>query len=194
MARGRPSKKTHIVEAACGLFTLQGYQSTSIDQVVVTAGVSKPTVYSNFPTKLVLWETALILLTEQAHDEMQKILVRLQTKKNLTLISGWILLWETWVNKVERLAVYRILLGEQHKMLPSTFVLFTEFEAVLESTLLAWIAEFSVSPMNFFTLKAVSKEALLTPALMNQAMMNKSELECQLDDLLVDSSNTKKAK
>jgi AcrR family transcriptional regulator len=194
MARGRPSKKTHIVEAACGLFTLQGYQSTSIDQVVVTAGVSKPTVYSNFPTKLVLWETALILLTEQAHDEMQKILVRLQTKKNLTLISGWILLWETWVNKVERLAVYRILLGEQHKMLPSTFALFAEFEAVLESTLLAWIAEFSVSPMNFFTLKAVSKEALLTPALMNQAMMNKSELECQLDDLLVDSSNTKKAK
>ncbi|QUX91399.1 TetR/AcrR family transcriptional regulator [Marinomonas sp. A3A] len=194
MARGRPSKKTHIVEAACGLFTLQGYQSTSIDQVVVTAGVSKPTVYSNFPTKLVLWETALILLTEQAHDEMQKILVRLQTKKNLTLISGWILLWETWVNKVERLAVYRILLGEQHKMAPSTFALFAEFEAVLESTLLAWIAEFSVSPMNFFTLKAVSKEALLTPALMNQAMMNKSELECQLDDLLVDSSNTKKAK
>jgi AcrR family transcriptional regulator len=194
MARGRPSKKTHIVEAACGLFTLQGYQSTSIDQVVVTAGVSKPTVYSNFPTKLVLWETALILLTEQAHDEMQKILVRLQTKKNLTLISGWILLWEAWVNKAERLAVYRILLGEQHKMAPSTFALFAEFEAVLESTLLAWIAEFSVSPMNFFTLKAVSKEALLTPALMNQAMMNKSELECQLDDLLVDSSNTKKAK
>lgn len=194
MARGRPSKKAHIVEAAGGLFTQQGYQSTSIDQVVATAGVSKPTVYSNFPTKLVLWETALILLTEQAHDEMQKILVRLQTKKNLTLISGWILLWETWVNKVERLAVYRILLGEQHKMAPSTFALFAEFEAVLESTLLAWIAEFSVSPMNFFTLKAVSKEALLTPALMNQAMMNKSELECQLDDLLVDSSNTKKAK
>jgi AcrR family transcriptional regulator len=194
MARGRPSKKTHIVEAACGLFTLQGYQSTSIDQVVVTAGVSKPTVYSNFPTKLVLWETALILLTEQAHDEMQKILVRLQTKKNLTLISGWILLWETWVNKVERLAVYRILLGEQHKMLPSTFVLFTEFEAVLESTLLAWIAEFSVSPMNFFTLKAVSKEALLTPALMKQSMMASAELESQLDELLIGMNNTKKAK
>lgn len=194
MARGRPSKKGHIVEAACGLFTQQGYQSTSIDQVVVTAGVSKPTVYSNFPTKLVLWETALTLLTEQAQDEMQKILVRLQTKKNLTLISGWILLWEAWVNKAERLAVYRILLGEQHKMLPSTFALFTEFEAVLESTLLAWIAAFSVSPMNFFALKAVSKEALLMPALMNQAMMGTIELESQLDALLIDSINMKKAK
>lgn len=184
MARGRPSKKAHIVEAACGLFTQQGYQSTSIDQVVVTAGVSKPTVYSNFPTKLVLWETALASLTEQAQDEMQKVLVRLQAKKNLTLISGWILLWETWVNKADRLAVYRILLGEQHKMLPSTFSLFTEFEAVLESTLLAWIAEFAVSPMNFFALKAVSREALLTPALMNQAMMVKTELESQLDGLM----------
>lgn len=184
MARGRPSKKAHIVEAACGLFTQQGYQSTSIDQVVVTAGVSKPTVYSNFPTKLVLWETALASLTEQAQDEMQKVLVRLQAKKNLTLISGWILLWEAWVNKAERLAVYRILLGEQHKMLPSTFALFTEFGAVLESTLLAWIAEFSVSPMNFFALKAVSKEALLMPALMKQRMMDKADLESQLDSLM----------
>jgi hypothetical protein len=90
--------------------------------------------------------------------------------------------------------VYRILLGEQHKMLPSTFTLFTEFEAVLESTLLAWIAEFSVSPMNFFTLKAVSKEALLTPALMNQAMMETSELESQLDELLRGVNDAKKAK
>ncbi len=194
MARGRPSKKGHIVEAACGLFTQQGYQSTSIDQVVVTAGVSKPTVYSNFPTKLVLWETVLTSLTEQAQDEMQKVLMRLQTKKNLSLISGWILLWEAWVNKVERLAVYRILLGEQHKMLPSTFALFAEFEAVLESTLLVWIAEFSVSPMNFFALKAVSKEALLMPALMKQTMMDKTELESQLDELLRGTINTKQAK
>ncbi|MGO3738289.1 MAG: TetR/AcrR family transcriptional regulator [Marinomonas foliarum] len=194
MARGRPSKKAHIVEAAGGLFTKQGYQSTSIDQVVVTAGVSKPTVYSNFPTKLVLWEMVLTSLTEEAQDEMQKTLMHLQSKKGLSLIAGWILLWEAWVNKAERLAVYRILLGEQHKMLPSTFVLFADFEAVLESILSAWIAEFSVSPMNFFTLKAVSKEALLTPALMKQVVMTKTDLESQLDALLVDSSSTKKAK
>ena len=184
MARGRPSKKTHIVEAAGVLFTKQGYQSTSIDQVVGTAGVSKPTVYSNFPTKLVLWEMVLISLTEQAQDEMQKVLLRLQSKKNLSLIAGWILLWEAWVNKEEHLAVYRILLGEQHKMLPTTLVLFTEFEAVLESVLLAWIDEFSVSPMSLFALKAVSKEALLMPALMNQPMMSKTELERQLDGLM----------
>ena len=194
MARGRPSKKAHIVEAACSLFTLQGYQSTSIDQVVVTAGVSKPTVYSNFPTKLVLWETALALLTEQAQDEMQIALGRLQSQKEASLIDGWIFLWQVWVNKAERLAAYRILLGEQHKMAPSTFALFAEFEAVLETTLQVWIAEFSVSPVNFFALKAVSKEALLMPALMKQSMMTKTDLESQLDALLVDRSSTYKAK
>jgi len=194
MARGRPSKKAHIVESACGLFTQQGYQSTSIDQVVSTAGVSKPTVYSNFPTKLVLWEMVLTSLTEQAQGDMQKALGRLQSKKEASLINGWMLLWQVWVNKAEHLAAYRILLGEQHKMAPSTFALFAEFEAVLESTLKAWIADFSVSAVNFFALKAVSKEALLMPALMKQRMMDKAELESQLDALLADSIIIKKAK
>jgi hypothetical protein len=38
--------------------------------------------------------------------------------------------------------------------------------------------------MTFFALKAVSKEALLTPALMNQTMMEKSALEHQLEALI----------
>ncbi|NLQ17928.1 TetR/AcrR family transcriptional regulator [Marinomonas sp. M1K-6] len=188
MARGRPSKKAHIVTVASGLFTEQGYQSTSIDQVVLAAAVSKPTVYSNFPAKLVLWENVLTALIEQAQDTMQTRLDTLQVKKDITLISGWIVLWEEWINKPEHLAVYRILLGEQHKMAPSTFALFAEFEAVLESTLQAWIAKFSVSPMNFFALKAISREALLTPALMNQPMMDRAELVHQLDGLMKDGS------
>jgi hypothetical protein len=57
-----------------------------------------------------------------------------------------------------------------------------------------WVAEFSVSPMNLFVLKAVSKEALLMPALMNQAMMANAELESQLDELLRGVNDAKKAK
>ena len=184
MARGRPSKKDHIVKVASVLFNEQGYQSTSIDQVVLEAAVSKPTVYSNFPAKLVLWENVLTLLTEQAQQEMKARLDTLQVKTEITLITGWITLWEEWVNKPERLAVYRILLGEQHKMASSTFVLFSEFETVLETTLMAWIDRFSVSPMNFFALKAVSKEALLMPALFNQKKMEKKELTQQLNGLM----------
>jgi AcrR family transcriptional regulator len=184
MARGRPSKKAHIVEVACGLFTKQGYQSTSIDQVVLAAAVSKPTVYSNFPTKLVLWETALFSLTERAQEEMDIALLKLNSAKELSFITGWIALWSVWIGKSERLASYRILLGEQHKMAPSTFALFVEFEVVLESTLLAWMNKVSVSDEHFFTLKAVSKEALLMPALMNQSMMEENNLAQQLEVLI----------
>ncbi|ETX11365.1 TetR family transcriptional regulator [Marinomonas ushuaiensis DSM 15871] len=185
MARGRPSKKAHIIDAACGLFTKQGYQSTSIDQVVVTAAVSKPTVYSNFPTKLVLWENVIESLIERAKDDMETTLSSLQsalkTPDNTTLISGWITLWQTWVKKQERLAVYRVLLGEQHKMATSTVALFDQFETVLESALQAWLSGFDVIESSLFTLKAVTKEALLMPALLHQKPMDSIELMKQLE-------------
>ncbi|MBJ7539845.1 TetR/AcrR family transcriptional regulator [Marinomonas transparens] len=181
MARGRPSKKAHIVEVACELFTKQGYQSTSIDQVVVAAVVSKPTVYSNFPTKLVLWETVLSSLTDRAKEEMDAVLLKQKAATQPNLITGWIALWSAWVGKQERLAVYRILLGEQHKMVMSTTELFDQFEAVLESALLEWLTAFDVSAMHLFALKAVSKEAMLTPALLNQPLMKRDELERQLE-------------
>lgn len=184
MARGRPSKKAHIIEVACELFTKQGYQSTSIDQVVFAAAVSKPTVYSNFPTKLVLWETALLSLSGRAQEEMDGILAELNSVKVPNFIIGWIVLWSAWVGKTERLASYRILLGEQHKMASSTSLLFAQFEMILESTLQVWIAKFSVSPSVFFSLKAVSKEALLMPALLNRKVMENSALEHQLAELM----------
>jgi hypothetical protein len=47
-----------------------------------------------------------------------------------------------------------------------------------------WITAFYVSPTVFFVLKAVSKEALLMPALLNQAMMEEDELARQLEVLI----------
>jgi AcrR family transcriptional regulator len=185
MARGRPSKKAHIIDAACGLFTKQGYQSTSIDQVVLTAEVSKPTVYSNFPTKLVLWETVVESLIERAKEDMEAALTNLQstlkTTDNEALVGGWITLWEAWTGKQERLAVYRVLLGEQHKMAASTVALFDQFEAVLESVLTKWLEAFNVTLMAFFALKAISKEALLMPALLNQECMKSDVFKKQLE-------------
>jgi len=190
VARGRPSKKGVIIEAAAELFTLKGYQGTSIDQVVITAAVSKPTVYSNFPTKLVLWESVLESLIEQADVEMNETLVTQKTFAQAYLeqgaldhsgiIAGWIALWKAWSNSAKRLAVYRILLGEQHKMAATTVALFAQFEAVLERVLLAWLDAYKVPTENFFVLKAVSKEALLTPSLLNQTALPVDVLERQL--------------
>lgn len=43
-----------IIDAAFELFYLQGYQSTTMDQVIEASGVSKPTVYIYFPSKEIL--------------------------------------------------------------------------------------------------------------------------------------------
>jgi AcrR family transcriptional regulator len=43
--------KTKIIEAASDLFYKQGYQATTIDQIIKHSGVSRPTLYSHFSTK-----------------------------------------------------------------------------------------------------------------------------------------------
>lgn len=50
----RASKRDHIIERATDLFLQQGFKGTSIDLVVTTCGVSKPTVYKHFPDKTIL--------------------------------------------------------------------------------------------------------------------------------------------
>lgn len=50
----RASKRDHIIAEATNLFLAQGFKGTSIDLVVSTCAVSKPTVYNHFPDKAVL--------------------------------------------------------------------------------------------------------------------------------------------
>ena len=109
MARGRPSKKQQIVQAAAQLFSEQGYQGTSVDQVVAAAAVSKPTVYSNFPSKQVLWEEVLSGLVLGAEGVFDSVTAKAWQ-------ACWCQSWELWVNEPTRLAAYRIMWGEPYKM------------------------------------------------------------------------------
>ncbi|MEO9655371.1 TetR/AcrR family transcriptional regulator [Marinomonas sp.] len=180
MARGRPSKKAQIVQAACELFIKQGYQGTSIDQVVAAAAVSKPTVYSNFTTKLVLWESVLVEIIQRAEQDLAAEIMKLTHANNQDALSGWLSLWHTWCAQPERLATYRILLGEQYKMNSSTLSLFAQFEEVLLSQLKAWL-KMAYGPENaFFSLTAISKEALLTPALLQKEVLDNTLLQNSL--------------
>jgi AcrR family transcriptional regulator len=54
------SKKDHIVATAMPLFLQNGFKGTSIDMVVRTSGVSKPTVYNHFPDKSALIHEVLL--------------------------------------------------------------------------------------------------------------------------------------
>ena len=51
----RPKKHNHtrqkILDAAYESFYAHGYQGTTMDQIIENSGVSKPTLYSYFPTK-----------------------------------------------------------------------------------------------------------------------------------------------
>ncbi|MGR0277514.1 TetR/AcrR family transcriptional regulator [Marinomonas dokdonensis] len=180
MARGRPSKKAQIIQAACELFIKQGYQGTSIDQVVAAAAVSKPTVYSNFATKLTLWEAVLEEIIQRAEQDLAAEIIQLTQAKEQDVLSGWLSLWRTWCAQPERIATYRILLGEQYKMHSSTVALFTQFEEVLHSQLKAWLKTAHGPENAFFTLTAISKEAMLTPALLKKEILDNSLLQSSL--------------
>lgn len=49
--RDTSKTKDRIIQAAFDLFYNQGYQATTIDQVIEKSGVSRPTVYTHFSTK-----------------------------------------------------------------------------------------------------------------------------------------------
>lgn len=126
MARGRPSKKLEIATCAKLIFQKQGYQGTSIDQVVVLSGVSKPTVYSNFASKQILWVEVMKQVIASAEADIQVV----ENKKE-DFLSEWIAVWEKWQESTERLSLYRIILGEGMKMEEDALALFSVFESVL---------------------------------------------------------------
>jgi AcrR family transcriptional regulator len=49
--RPKTDSRDRIINAAYDLFYRQGYQATSVDEIIAQSGLSKPTVYSYFPTK-----------------------------------------------------------------------------------------------------------------------------------------------
>lgn len=64
MAREKSSEtRQRIINAAFELFYSQGYQSTTMDQVITASGVSKPTVYTYFPSK----ETLCVEYLKERH-------------------------------------------------------------------------------------------------------------------------------
>ncbi len=160
MARGRPSKKGLIATAASSLFRVSGYQGTSIDQVVATAEVSKPTVYSNFPSKLLLWQEVLRLLISASDTELHALRESLAASGS-SFTEGWIRLWHAWADNPDRIAAYRIHWGEAHKLTEDEQLLFKRLEEVLIQHLSHWMKQHQIPEVLFPQLMALSREACL---------------------------------
>jgi AcrR family transcriptional regulator len=130
MARGRPSKKIEIIKCAKQLFQQCGYQATSIDQVVILSGVSKPTVYSNFASKQILWVEVMKQVIEEASLAIHNL-----DSSNQPFLASWVETWEVWSSCSVRLSLYRIMIGERVKMEAQALALFADFEMVLSTYL-----------------------------------------------------------
>jgi TetR/AcrR family transcriptional regulator of autoinduction and epiphytic fitness len=118
--RGRPSKKSKIIASAGELFCELGYQGTSIDLVVQKADVSKPTVYNNFPSKLLLyaaWQTSELsklkkaLLTWCESDAWEQ-----EAGSINALYAFWVGYFEALFQGVSFISITRIVHGEPYKL------------------------------------------------------------------------------
>ncbi|OMH39443.1 hypothetical protein BGP75_03335 [Motiliproteus sp. MSK22-1] len=175
MGRGRPSKKQQILDAALTLFAERGYQGSSVDLVVQRAGVSKPTVYNNFPTKLSLWQACL----EQLLDGAEARRDALAKTVNGDALDRILAVFSELGSDPELKAIYSIMLGEQYKMDAAIRELFAEYENKLKH----WCSEQlrkdgqEVSVTQLFALMAFCREGLLLPALTHRPVAPVDELK-----------------
>ncbi len=61
----RGSTKREILEAALELFSVQGYEATSVSQIADAVGIRKASLYSHFSGKQEILDTLLETLTEE---------------------------------------------------------------------------------------------------------------------------------
>ncbi|WP_409526486.1 TetR/AcrR family transcriptional regulator [Nitrincola sp. MINF-07-Sa-05] len=176
MARGRPSKKELILKMARELFAELGYQGTSIELVVQRAGVSKPTVYNNFPTKQVLFEE----VAAQLLQEMEASRALLSSTYQDDQVGGLMAAFRLIASQSDHLTVYRIALGESHKLKEAR-----RLTDAYEQSLISWCCEWLQAHgkldenLHFITI-ALCREAILIPVLFERAESLSADAEVEL--------------
>ncbi|WP_028468820.1 TetR/AcrR family transcriptional regulator [Neptunomonas japonica] len=180
MARGRPSKKQVILDAARQLFAESGYQGTSIDLVVQTASVSKPTVYNNFPTKQALLQALLEELSSEVQLQRQAIV----DDSSLSVIGRLIAIFRHLATVPEYLAVYRMCYGERHKLDEVTYQLCARFDQVLQDDCKALLHGQKEDNDKILVVIAICRESLLIPALSGGQAASQEVIETALSRVI----------
>lgn len=101
----QPSKKDHIAASALPLFFEYGIKGTSVDMVVKTSKVSKPTVYNHFPDKGALFlHVVQIWLDDQPTP-------KICPPSGMSILDH---LEQTWL-KDDALKLYALIIGEGYR-------------------------------------------------------------------------------
>ncbi|MFD6449392.1 MULTISPECIES: TetR/AcrR family transcriptional regulator [unclassified Nocardia] len=78
-ARGRIDKRRAILEAAFSVFSCQGYDQSSVQDIADEAGVSKQTVYNHFEDKQRVFDEAMAATAESVLADNLAAIERLRT-------------------------------------------------------------------------------------------------------------------
>jgi len=179
MARGRPSKKQHIIAVASQLFAKYGYQGTSIDLVVREAQVSKPTVYNNFPSKQALLQELISEQTVLAQALYQQLL----TTDTLHFSEKIHHLYQQLIDNPVALAIYKIHYGESHKLEESSVLLCRQFELQLTQCCEKILIEAKHNTAQRLAIISIYKNCLLNCTLSAQIPPSAAELKLHLQVL-----------
>ncbi len=106
--QNRLNRERAILDAALKVFAAQGYSGASMDAVAAEAGVTKPTLYSYFPSKESLFQAMMlgkrdVMLDVFEHPSDQGMVADL-------LIFAWA--YADTVMRPEMLALARLIIGE----------------------------------------------------------------------------------
>lgn len=125
----RASKRDHIVAEATGLFLNQGFKGTSIDLVVSTCAVSKPTVYNHFPDKKVLM--AAVVDDWLAH----RALTPPSLPPGMDVVDHLQKNWWT----ADHMAMYRLIIAEGWRFADAAQRFWDDFHQPWQSTAENWL-------------------------------------------------------
>jgi AcrR family transcriptional regulator len=178
MARGRPSKKGSILDIAQQLFAEFGYQGTSIDLVVRKAGVSKPTVYNNFPSKQVLLQSLISRQIDGIKTRHQQIVT-----SDASILQKLYLILEQVIKEPFELAIFKILYGEAYKLDSLSYALCQEFEQHVNNAFMDNLKPLQLSQIECEVVSALFKQAQLTSALSGKKVLTMTELNSQFQVL-----------
>lgn len=156
MSRGRPSKKKTILDVAQTLFSLHGYQGTSIDLVVREASVSKPTVYNNFPSKQVLFQE----LVKRQYDILVARQLLISAGKR-PLSEKLYLAFRQVIEQPFEVIIFRVYFGEPHKLNDKSLALCEQFEGQITRFFHSELSSLNLSIAKQHVVRAVYNNALL---------------------------------
>ena len=106
--QNRLNRERQILDAALKVFAATGYSGTTMDAVAVEAGVTKPTLYSYFPSKESLFQAMML----GKRDLMLDVFAHPSRKGMVADLVNFAWTYAETVMRPDMLSLARLIIGE----------------------------------------------------------------------------------